>query len=63
MSDIIAGGHFIFVAHPGQLSSEMRRDPELKQQFAVRFPIGPWLWRNGPSQVLLVYALEVRRND
>jgi len=63
MSDIIAGGHFIFVAHPGQLSSEMRRDSELKQQFAVRFPIGPWLWRNGPSQVLLVYALEVRRND
>jgi hypothetical protein len=41
----------------------MRRDSELKQQFAVRFPIGPWLWRNGPSQVLLVYALEVRRND
>ena len=63
MSDIIAGGHFIFVAHPGQLSSEMRRDPELKQQFAVRFPIGPWLWRNGPSQVLLVYALEIRRSD
>ena len=29
--------------------------------FAVRFPIGPWLWRNGPTQVLLVYALEIRR--
>jgi hypothetical protein len=28
----------------------------------VRFPIGPWLWRNGPNQVLLVYALEIRRN-
>ena len=62
MSDVIAGGHFIFVAHPGQLSSEMRRDPTLKQQFTVRFPIGPWLWRNGPNQVLLVYALEIRRN-
>jgi hypothetical protein len=61
MSDAIAAGGIIFVAHPGFLSSEMRRDPDLKQAFAVRFPIGPWLWHNGPSQVLLVYALEVRR--
>ena len=61
MSDALAAGNVIYVAHPGFLSSEMRRDPELKQSFAVRFPIGPWLWRNGPRQVLLVYALEISR--
>jgi len=61
MSDLIAAGSIIYVAHPGLLSSEMRRDPGLKQTFVVRFPIGPWLWRNGPSHVLLVYGLEIRR--
>lgn len=61
MSDLIAAGSIIYAAHPGMLSSEMRRDPTLKEAFAVRFPIGPWLWRNGPHQVLLVYALEIRR--
>jgi len=45
------------------LSAEMRRDPDLKQTFEVRFPIGPWIWRNGPTQSLLVYALEIRRRD
>lgn len=62
MSDLIAAGSIIYAAHPGSLSSEMRRDPVLKQTFSVRFPIGPWLWRNGPHQVLLVYALEIRRS-
>ena len=61
MSDALAAGSVIYAAHPGLLSSEMRRDPELKQAFAVRFPIGPWLWHNGPNQVLLVYALEIAR--
>jgi hypothetical protein len=61
MSDLIAAGHIIYAAHPGQLSSEMRRDPALKQAFDVRSPIGPWIWRNGPAQSLLVYAIEIRR--
>ena len=61
MSDVIAAGSVFHVAHPGILSSEMRRDPALKQAFTVRFPIGPWLWHNGPAQVLLVYALEIAR--
>jgi hypothetical protein len=61
MGDLIATGSIIYVAHPGLLSSEMRRDPALKQAFAVQFPIGPWLWHNGPHHVLLVYALEIRR--
>ncbi|HEY7374273.1 MAG TPA: hypothetical protein VIF57_19075, partial [Polyangia bacterium] len=63
MGDLLAGGHVIHAAHPGLLSSEMRRDPQLKQEFEVRFPIGPWLWRNGPKQVLLVYALELKRRS
>jgi len=63
MADLIAGGHIIYAAHPGQLSSEMRRDPALKQAFSLRYPIGPWIWRNGPAQALLVYGLEIRRND
>jgi hypothetical protein len=61
MADLIAAGSFIYAAHPGQLTSEMRRDPALKQAFAVRFPIGPWIWRNGPTQALLVYAIEIKR--
>ena len=48
--------------HPGQLSSEMRRDPALKQAFTLRYPIGPWIWRNGPDQALMVYGLEIRRS-
>jgi len=63
MGDLIAAGHIIYIAHPGLLSSEMRRDPRLRQDFEVRFPIGPWIWRNGPSQSLLVYALEIRRRS
>jgi hypothetical protein len=63
MSDVIAAGAIIYVAHPGLLSSEMRRDPTLKQQFDVRFPIGPWIWSNGPAQSLLVYGLEIRRRS
>jgi hypothetical protein len=61
LADLIANGSIIYVTHPGQLSSEMRRDPALKRAFAVRFPIGPWIWRNGSTQTLLVYALEIRR--
>lgn len=60
MTDVLAAGHVIHAAHPGLLSSEMRRDPQLKQSFEVRFPVGPWIWRNGPTQSLLVYALEIR---
>jgi hypothetical protein len=61
MSDLIAAGHIIYAAQPGLLSSEMRRDPALKQAFEIRSPIGPWIWRNGPAQSLLVYAIEIRR--
>jgi hypothetical protein len=61
MGDVLAGGHFIYAAHPGMLSSDMRRDPQLKTLFTVRFPIGPWLWQNGPANRFLVYALEIRR--
>src|SRR5262245_27021270 len=61
MGDLIAAGHIIYAAHPGQLTSEMRRDPALKQAFEVRSPIGPWIWRNGPAQSLLVFAIEIRR--
>jgi hypothetical protein len=63
LADLIASGSIIYVAHPGLLSSEMRRDPALKQAFAIRFPIGPWIWRNGPDQALLVYGLEIRRRS
>jgi len=63
MSDVIAAGHIIYAVHPGRLTAEMRRDAGLKAAFDVRFPIGPWIWRNGPTQSLLVYALEIRRRD
>ena len=61
MGDLISGGHVFHAAHPGLLTAEMRRDPDLKAAFEVRFPIGPWLWHNGPQQTLLVYALEILR--
>jgi hypothetical protein len=63
MSDLIGAGSIIYVANPGPLSAELRRDPQLKKQFSVRFPIGPWIWRNGPDQVLLVYALEIQKSE
>ena len=33
----------------------------LKQAFTLRYPIGPWIWRNGPDQALLVYGIEIKR--
>jgi hypothetical protein len=59
MQDLLHVGNVIHAAHPGLLSAEIRRSPELKAAFAVRFPIGPWLWRNGPDDTYLVYALEI----
>jgi hypothetical protein len=59
MSELLHAGNVIHAAHPGLLSAEIRRDPGLKAAFAVRFPIGPWLWRNGPEHTYLVYALEI----
>ena len=58
MGELLAAGHVIHAAHPGLLSSEIRRDPELRAAYAVRFPVGPWLWHNGPDETFLVYALE-----
>lgn len=61
MGDLLHAGHVIHAVHPGPLSKEIRRDPALKQTFAVRFPVGPWLWRNGATQTWLVYGLEITR--
>jgi hypothetical protein len=60
MSDLLAAGNVIHAAHPGRLSAEIRRDPALRSRYAVGHPVvGPWLWRNGPDWVYLVYALEI----
>ena len=61
MDDLLAAGNLIAPSHPGLLSSEVRRDPALRERFTVRTPVGPWLWRNGPSLTFLVYALELIR--
>ena len=61
MADLLSVGQVIHAAHPGLLSAEIRRDPELSHRFAARSPVGPWLWKNGPTQTLLVYALEITR--
>jgi hypothetical protein len=58
MADLVAAGNVIHAAHPGRLSAEIRRDPVLSAVLNVRFPIGPWLWHNGPSRTFLVYGLE-----
>lgn len=59
--DLLAAGNIIYVSHPGLLSAEVRRDPELSAALTVRFPLGPWLWQNGPDLTYLVYALELKR--
>ncbi len=63
MGDLLHAGHVIHAAHPGLLSSEIRRDPELKQTYGVHFPVGPWLWHNGATQTYLVYGLEITRRE
>jgi hypothetical protein len=60
MGKLLHAGNVIHAAHPGLLSSEIRRDDQLKLAYATRFPIGPWLWRNG-AKTFLVYALEIWR--
>lgn len=62
MGHLVAIGNHIYAAHPGLLSAEVRRDPQMRAAFQTRPPIGPWLWRNGPTDVYLVYALEIRRS-
>jgi hypothetical protein len=59
MTQLLAAGNVIHAAHPGRLSAEIRRDPTLAARYAVRFPIGPWLWHNGPERTYLVYAVEI----
>jgi hypothetical protein len=63
MDQLVAVGNIIYAAHPGLLSAEIRRDPALSSAFRVRFPVGPWLWHNGPDRIFLVYGLEIQRND
>jgi hypothetical protein len=61
MSDLVHAGNVIGATHPGILSGIIRHDDELRAQYDVRFPVGPWLWHNGPAQTYLVYGLEIRR--
>jgi len=42
------------------LSAEIRRNAEWSATYEVSAPIGPWLWRNGPEKMYLVYALEIK---
>lgn len=62
MSDLVSVGNIVHAAHPGLLSAEIRRDPVLAAEFKVSFPVGPWLWHNGPEKTFLVYGLEIARN-
>jgi SAM-dependent methyltransferase len=59
MTDLLHVGNIIQAAHPGRLSAEIRRNPELKAAFSTRFPVGPWLWHNRPEHTFLVYGLEI----
>ncbi|MBC8131759.1 MAG: hypothetical protein H7X95_02160, partial [Deltaproteobacteria bacterium] len=59
MADLVSVGNVIHAAHPGLLSAEIRRDPVLAAAFNVRFPVGPWLWHNGPERIFLVYGMEI----
>lgn len=61
MGELVAVGNVIHAAHPGLLSAQIRRDPLLAAAFNVRFPVGPWLWQNGPDRLFLVYGLEITR--
>ena len=61
MSDLVAVGNVMSTAHPGLLSAEIRRDPVLAAAFGVRFPVGPWLWHDGPDRIFLVYGMEISR--
>jgi hypothetical protein len=62
MSDVLHANNVIHVAHPGVVSAELRRDPDLRAATAVHFPVGPWLWKNGPDMTFLVYAMEIKKN-
>jgi hypothetical protein len=61
MGELLYVGNVIMVSHPGLLSAQIRRDPALARAYAVRFPVGPWIWHDGPEKTFLVYALEITR--
>jgi len=61
MGNLIYAGNVIAASHPGLLSAEFRRNPALKRDWSSRFPVGPWLWHNGPERIFLVYGFEISR--
>jgi hypothetical protein len=58
MDQLVAEGNVIFVSHPGALLSAANEDPLVRKMLSAQPIREAWLWRNGPEQVLLVYALE-----
>lgn len=60
--ELVATGNVFFISHPGLLAAEIRRDPQLDPHLTVHFPVGAWLWQNGPNIRYLVYALELARH-
>jgi hypothetical protein len=59
--ELVATNEGIHVANPRQLSWTAKVDPILSKAVRIAYPLDTWLWQNGPEHVLLVYAMELRR--
>jgi hypothetical protein len=61
LEEIVATNEGIHVANPRQLCWTAQIDPMLREAVQIEYPLDVWLWQNGPQHVLLVYAMELRR--
>ncbi len=61
LAEIVDSGQAIHVADPQRLLWLAQIDPMLARSTRMSPPLDVWLWQNGPKQVFLVYAVELRR--
>jgi hypothetical protein len=54
-------GRVIYATNPDLLAWTVREDPYLNATVDWSGPLDAWLWHNGPTHTLLVYASELRR--
>jgi hypothetical protein len=61
MTELLAGNHAIYAAHPSLIAWMCREDPVLSRTVQLAPPRDVWLWHNGPELVFLVYAMLMTR--
>jgi hypothetical protein len=57
LGELMAAEQLIYIARPGLFHLLQQEDPLLRRETTLSAPLRAWLWQNGPSERLLVYAM------